>query len=173
MKPQGVVYLIHFLRPYKHARHYLGFSENLDKRITDHLAGMGARLMSVVTEAKIEWKVARTWRGDRIFERRLKNRKQAPDLCPLCSGKKAMKLASGRRGPHGPRPPTPPDVRFRIRRFTLKIETFAVCLAVTRVPTDQSMILGTLRSYATHQHSTTNLARCWRFSRPVASPIRV
>src|SRR5262245_42850602 len=36
---------------------------------------------------------------------------------------------SGRRGPRGPRPPTPPDVRFRIRRFTLKIETFAVGLA--------------------------------------------
>ena len=47
---------------------------------------------------------------------------------------------SGRRGPRGPRPPTPPDVRFRIRRFTLKIETFAVGLVVTRVLTGQSMI---------------------------------
>jgi predicted GIY-YIG superfamily endonuclease len=85
------VYLIHFLKSYKHARHYLGYSENLDKRITDHLCGMGARLMEVVTEAKIEWKVVRTWSGDRKLERRLKNRKEAPSLCPICSGKKALK----------------------------------------------------------------------------------
>lgn len=38
---------------------------------------------------------------------------------------------SGRRGPCGPRPPTPPDVRFRIRRFTLKIEVFVVDPAAT------------------------------------------
>jgi predicted GIY-YIG superfamily endonuclease len=85
------VYLIHFNRRFKHAGHYLGFSTDLDKRITDHLCGMGARLMEVVTEAKIEWKVARTWSGDRKLERRLKNRKEAPALCPLCSGKKALK----------------------------------------------------------------------------------
>jgi len=91
--PKGTVYLIHFDRAYKHARHYLGYSEDLDKRITDHLCGMGARLMEVVTLAKIEWKVSRTWRGDRAFERRLKNRKEAPALCPICSGKKALKLA--------------------------------------------------------------------------------
>src|SRR5262245_6920770 len=82
MKNSGTVYLIHFNRAYKHARHYLGYSEHLDKRITDHLCGMGARLMEVVTLAGIEWKVSRTWPGDRKFERQLKNRKQAPKLCP-------------------------------------------------------------------------------------------
>jgi len=44
MKTPGTVYLIHFNRAYKHARHYLGYSEHLDKRLTDHLCGMGARL---------------------------------------------------------------------------------------------------------------------------------
>jgi predicted GIY-YIG superfamily endonuclease len=81
------VYLLHFVKPYKHARHYLGYSTNLDKRITDHLAGMGARLLEVVTDAGIEWKLARTWRGDRELERRLKNRKEAPKLCPICNPK--------------------------------------------------------------------------------------
>ena len=85
------VYLIHFNRPYRHARHYLGFTENLDKRITDHLCGMGARLMEVVTNARIEWRVARTWRGDRRLERRLKDRHNAALLCPLCSGEKALR----------------------------------------------------------------------------------
>jgi len=79
------VYLLHFLKPYKHARHCLGFSSNLDKRITDHLAGMEARLMEVVTASGIQWKIARTWPGDRELERKLKNRKDAPRLCPICN----------------------------------------------------------------------------------------
>jgi predicted GIY-YIG superfamily endonuclease len=81
------VYLIHFNQAYHHARHYLGFSENLDKRITDHLCGMGARLLEVITQAGIDWKLARTWPGDRELERRLKNRKEAPKLCPICNPK--------------------------------------------------------------------------------------
>jgi predicted GIY-YIG superfamily endonuclease len=93
MKAPGTVYLIHFNRAYKHARHYLGYSEHLDKRITDHLCGMGARLMEVVTNARIEWKVCRTWPGDRALERQLKNRKEAPKLCPVCAGAKALNRA--------------------------------------------------------------------------------
>ena len=34
----------------------------------------------------IAWKVTRTWPGDRAAERRLKRRKDAPALCPLCAG---------------------------------------------------------------------------------------
>ncbi len=37
---------------------------------------------------------------------------------------------SGRREPHGSRPPTPPNVRFRIRRFSLKIEVDGIDPAV-------------------------------------------
>ena len=92
MKNTGTVYLIHFNVAYRHAKHYLGYSEHLDKRITDHLCGMGARLMEVVTQAGIEWKVARTWTGDRKFERKLKNRKDAPHICPICNPN-AMNLA--------------------------------------------------------------------------------
>ena len=84
------VYLIHFNKAYRHARHYIGFTTNLDKRITDHLCGMGARLMEVITDAGIEWRVARTWEGDRKLERRLKEWHNAALLCPLCSGKKAL-----------------------------------------------------------------------------------
>src|SRR5262245_39293911 len=96
MANPGVVYLIHFWKPYRHAKHYLGYSENLDKRITDHLCGMGARLMEVVTQAGIEWKVARTWTGDRKFERKLKNRKDAPHICPICAGPQALNRAKER-----------------------------------------------------------------------------
>lgn len=91
-KNKGTVYLIHFNRRYKHAGHYIGFTCNLDQRITDHLAGIGARLMEIVSAAGIEWKIARTWeRQTRTFERKLKNRKEAPALCPICSGNAALK----------------------------------------------------------------------------------
>ena len=95
MKPTSntpTVYILHSRKSYRHARHY--FATNLYKRITDHLAGMGARLLEVITDAGIDWKLARTWPGDRELERRLKNRKDAPKLCPICSPK-ALNRAKG------------------------------------------------------------------------------
>jgi predicted GIY-YIG superfamily endonuclease len=83
------VYLLHFNKPYYHAQHYIGYSDQLDKRITDHLCGMGARLIEVITIAGIEWRCVRTWPGDRHLERKLKNWHNAALLCPACSGKAA------------------------------------------------------------------------------------
>lgn len=84
-----MVYLIHFDRPYVHARHYLGFVDGgeaeLARRLDRHRAGQGARLLQVVGEAGIGWRVVRTWPdGDRDFERALKNRRCTPRLCPVC-----------------------------------------------------------------------------------------
>jgi hypothetical protein len=90
MSRKGTVYLIHFERRLKHAGHYLGYCHNLDERLGRHRAGSGARLMEVVSQSGIDWKVVRTWRGDRRFERRLKNRKNVPRrLCPVCRGEVA------------------------------------------------------------------------------------
>lgn len=83
------VYLLHFDRAYKHARHYIGSTRSLKRRIAEHKAGRGARIMEVVTKAGIGFSVARTWKGGRKEERRLKNRHNAPQLCPLCKGGKA------------------------------------------------------------------------------------
>lgn len=83
----GIVYLIHFEKPFHHARHYLGFCEdgNLDKRMACHRSGNGSRLMAAVSRAGIAWSVVRTWEGvDRNFERSLKNRKEGPKFCPTC-----------------------------------------------------------------------------------------
>lgn len=80
------VYLLHFDKPYKHARHYLGFAEHLDARLEHHRNGTGARLMQVIKDNGITWQLARTWQGkDRNFERMLKNRKYTPRLCPICN----------------------------------------------------------------------------------------
>ncbi len=78
------VYLIHFDQPYKHARHYLGYASDVSARLQLHASGQGARLMQVIVEAGITWRLARTWSGGRDFERKLKSRKKASELCPFC-----------------------------------------------------------------------------------------
>lgn len=82
----GTVYLIHFERPYQHARHYIGWTEDLSARLQAHRDGCGSALMAAVTRAGIGWVVARTWEGeDRGFERRLHRRKNSrARLCPIC-----------------------------------------------------------------------------------------
>jgi predicted GIY-YIG superfamily endonuclease len=79
------VYLLHFDKPLKHARHYIGFSTSLARRLEHHRKGSGSSLMAAVARAGIEFKVARTWKADRTFERSLKNRNNAPKLCPICN----------------------------------------------------------------------------------------
>jgi len=81
---KGTVYLLHFDSPYKHARHYVGYTKDLTARLEAHASGQGARPMQVDIEAGITFRLARTWRGMRRDERRLKDRKNAPRECPLC-----------------------------------------------------------------------------------------
>lgn len=83
----GTIYLLHFERPYRHARHYLGWTEgeSIDRRIEEHRSGRGSRLMAAVSNAGIDFRVARTWSGTRHEERRLKNGKNTGKwLCPDC-----------------------------------------------------------------------------------------
>lgn len=80
----GTVYLIHFDQPYQHARHYLGWTEDITARLTAHAAGRGSRLMAVIKAAEIQWQLARTWPGTRARERQIKRQGGASRVCPLC-----------------------------------------------------------------------------------------
>lgn len=87
----SVVYLIHFERPYRHARHYLGTTNNLDQRLQQHARGRaygGARLMEVIIEAGIPWRVVRTWEGGRDLELQLKAWNNGCRLCPICKAQR-------------------------------------------------------------------------------------
>jgi len=80
----GIVYLLHFDRPYRHARHYTGWTHDLPARLAEHATGHGARLLTVIQAAGIDWTLARTWTGNRTRERALKRQGGATRRCPLC-----------------------------------------------------------------------------------------
>lgn len=82
--PAGTVYLLHFDRPYRHAKHYLGWTLDLDARLAEHAAGRGARLLEVVASSGIGWRLARTWPGGRARERQIKRQGGLSRCCPLC-----------------------------------------------------------------------------------------
>ena len=79
------VYLIHLDRPLAHARHYLGSTDDLERRTHEHEQGNGSKMLAAVARAGITWQLARTWPGDRAWERRLKRYKKSKRLCPFCS----------------------------------------------------------------------------------------
>jgi predicted GIY-YIG superfamily endonuclease len=80
---QRTIYLLHFERPFGHARHYMGSAEHLEARLAEHAAGSGARLLWWVRRAGIGWTLARTWAGGRQRERQLKARGHGRH-CPIC-----------------------------------------------------------------------------------------
>jgi hypothetical protein len=88
----STVYLLHFLAPIGNpanrramAQHYIGADLN-GSRISVQTAGQGAAIVRYVQAQGIGFQVARTWPGGREVERRLKRRKNAPRLCPICRG---------------------------------------------------------------------------------------
>jgi hypothetical protein len=89
----GTVYLLHFDRPYGPgggangrgtARHYVGWARNVKRRLAEHEAGRGARLLTVVKAAGIGWQLARMWPGSRARERQIKRQGGHARHCPLC-----------------------------------------------------------------------------------------
>jgi len=93
----GTVYLLHFDQPYKHARHYVGWASNVKRRLAEHEAGRGARLLAVVRAAGIGWQLARLWPGSRARERQIKRQGGHARHCPLC-GVTPQRLPRNRDG---------------------------------------------------------------------------
>lgn len=84
----GTVYLIHLSEPIAgRSQHYIGWAKYLPARIAHHKSGTGARFLQVAVQLHIAFDVVATWEGNREFERKLKNRKKARMLCPICRHK--------------------------------------------------------------------------------------
>lgn len=81
------VYLLHFSPAYQHAKHYLGYADDVAPRVHAHQHGRGARLTQVAHDAGVTMILVRVWDdADRSFERRLKQNSHVPRLCPICNG---------------------------------------------------------------------------------------
>ena len=86
MAHNGIVYLLHFDRSYRHARHYIGFTQNLEQRLAEHRAGRGSPLIAATIADGIDFQLAAVWKGDRHDERRLHRQKNTrARLCPICA----------------------------------------------------------------------------------------
>lgn len=84
------IYLIHFDKPFHHARHYVGFTakDQVDERLKEHRRGTGAKILRALNECGIGYQVVRLWYGDRDFERRIKNQNNTGRYCPVCQNGK-------------------------------------------------------------------------------------
>jgi len=90
----GTIYLIHLeegLVESHGSTHYIGWTRTgrLHDRINEHAEGgqYASPLLRAATERGIRWTVVRLWHGaDRHFERKLKRRRKAKALCPVCRG---------------------------------------------------------------------------------------
>jgi hypothetical protein len=88
---KGFICLLHFHRPFKHARHYTGWAKNLDARLGQHFDGSNhsSRLIKAALGAGIGFDVARVWEGKtRNDERQMKLQGGASRRCPLCRDRK-------------------------------------------------------------------------------------
>ena len=104
----GVIYMLHFHRPYKHARHYIGWTDDLLDRLDRHAAGRGARLVAVIWHAGIGFTLVRICEGTRRTERAIKNAGGQVRYCPGLHPPPAQRpLVSDARRLHPPHLPQP------------------------------------------------------------------
>jgi predicted GIY-YIG superfamily endonuclease len=85
------VYLLHFDRPFHHARHYIGYTQRDDvaERLAEHVAGRGANLVKHAINAGITVVIARVWQNvSRGTERKKKNQGGAARICPICKAER-------------------------------------------------------------------------------------
>jgi len=81
----GTVYVLHLDPPYRHAGHYVGWTEgDVDARIAMHLRGQGSPLIRAATALGVRVQLAITIAGSRGLERRLKRWHKTAQFCPIC-----------------------------------------------------------------------------------------
>jgi hypothetical protein len=85
----GTVYLLHFSAPYPRdaragVQHYLGWADDVERRLSEHLAGRGSPLVAAAVAAGLGVELVATWPGTRNDERARKRRRRHSTWCPRC-----------------------------------------------------------------------------------------
>jgi predicted GIY-YIG superfamily endonuclease len=91
-----VIYVLHFDEKYKHAGHYLGYTNNVERRMQQHRSGHSVPLMDAVNAAGIPWMLAATFKGDKAMEKALRHRKNTPRFCPQCIQARVLARMEGK-----------------------------------------------------------------------------
>jgi predicted GIY-YIG superfamily endonuclease len=85
--PPGGLYLLHLDPRYRHAGHYLGYADDIARRVHEHAAS-GARsspLIRAALAAGCRMTLTRVWLGEgRTRERQLKRQGGLGWHCPVC-----------------------------------------------------------------------------------------
>jgi predicted GIY-YIG superfamily endonuclease len=94
----GIVYIFHLQPAYKHAKHYCGFvhgnsQKALNRRLTLHRNGRGARFTQVCVENRITLALARTFKGATRGRERTIKRAGTSRYCPICRKEKRSRAA--------------------------------------------------------------------------------
>jgi predicted GIY-YIG superfamily endonuclease len=106
---RGTIYVLHLDPPFKHARHYTGWTQDLAGRLERHRRGNGSKLLAAAVATGCTFRLARTWSGCRNAERRIKRTGGASRFCPICMAERAAAEASGSPEP-GPNQPVQADL---------------------------------------------------------------
>jgi len=84
-----MVYILHFDKPFGHARHYVGYCKDnrFEERLQEHASGRGSLFLKKVIEAGITWELVATFpNATENFERRIKEVwKNTSRLCSICN----------------------------------------------------------------------------------------
>lgn len=85
----GYIYLLHYREKLSgHAQHYMGWTNNIENRIFEHIEGREkkCKLTYEFAKAGIPFIISKLWFGTRDFERKLKNQRNHPRHCTCCNG---------------------------------------------------------------------------------------
>ena len=97
-----MIYLLHFDRPFHHAQHYIGCTDDLVRRLNEHRLGKamnGSPLIEAARQAGIKVTLARLWDGGFEMESRLKRWHGGRQLCPICDAKALQHANYDQPGP--------------------------------------------------------------------------
>lgn len=96
----AIVYLLHLTPPYKHAKHYTGWTgRELEDRLAEHrgtqgrdMGGKGSSLLAAQNRVGGSWIVAKVWTFKTAAEAKRKEQaiktRAAARYCPICTGRK-------------------------------------------------------------------------------------
>jgi predicted GIY-YIG superfamily endonuclease len=89
-----MLYLLHFDPRYRHAGHYLGYTEDLPKRFALHIQGKGSPLVKAAVNNGSRIVLVRVWDEDGNAEQEIKRVMHSlVRLCPVCNQRAAKRMA--------------------------------------------------------------------------------